>query len=484
MRAILASSIGVACTASLVLPIAAASARYTAADARPAAIEPASGSTQSLRLISLGAGSDRAMVPGVGLPVREVRPFSLVGLVWDDANAELHGTVQVRTRAMDSGAWSGWQSVETHTHEDAADPGPAERSSRPIRGGTAPLWVGASDAVEVRVRPQPAGLGRAVARDPLPEGLRLDLVDPGVEPVKDAPVKDAPAGSASAEGISAGSASAEGISARSVPARGAPADTPKASLLSPGDAASSAVNARLAPLGATVIPAASKARTQAELLDSWGGPGVAPGAQPATGPFIGPRPSIITRKGWGADETLRAQSFVYTNSVKVAFVHHTASGNDYTCAEAPSVLRSIYRYHVVSMGWRDIGYNFVVDKCGNIYEGRAGGVDEPVMGAHTFGFNSNSMGIAVLGTHSSSSPSQETVDAISELTAWKLGLHGGNPEGRASLTSAGGKYAKGAVVKFNVISGHKDGYATACPGELLYEQLGKTRTDSARLQGR
>src|SRR5262249_4069973 len=159
----------------------------------------------------------------------------------------------------------------------------------------------------------------------------------------------------------------------------------------------------LAPPNAPEIPALSKEATK-EAADEQRAEAV--GTLPDSAqPYIGPRPRIITRSGWGADESLREPGFICTASVKVAFVHHTASCNNYTCAPAPSAIRSIYRYHVVSSGWRDIGYNFLIDKCGNIYEGRAGGVDKPVMGAHTLGFNTNSMGVAVLGTYTSTQPS-------------------------------------------------------------------------------
>jgi uncharacterized protein with LGFP repeats len=137
------------------------------------------------------------------------------------------------------------------------------------------------------------------------------------------------------------------------------------------------------------------------------------------------------------------------------------------------------------MGWRDIGYNFLVDKCGNIYEGRAGGVTKAVMGAHTLGFNSNSMGIAVIGTFNSSKPPAASVTAIAKLTAWKLGLFGANPKGKTYLKSGGGNlYPKGKNVRLNVISGHRDGYATDCPGKKLYSKLGSARSTAARYQGR
>jgi uncharacterized protein with LGFP repeats len=137
------------------------------------------------------------------------------------------------------------------------------------------------------------------------------------------------------------------------------------------------------------------------------------------------------------------------------------------------------------MGWRDIGYNFLVDKCGKIYEGRAGGVSKAVLGAHTYGFNSNSMGIAVLGTYSSKKPSSAAVKAIARLTAWKLGLYGMNPRGKTYLKSGGGNlYPKGRNVRLNVISGHRDGFATSCPGKKLYGKLGTARSTAAKYQGR
>ncbi|MEW1692593.1 peptidoglycan recognition protein [Streptomyces sp. NPDC091265] len=441
MRAFIASSIGVTCAAALVLPLAApagaapdAPAHPTATDQRSAeASEPAQlpGSTQSLALSPLSTASARATdapaaaAAGQGLAERDVHPFSMVGVVWDDVDAELHGTAQVRTRATGTGRWSGWQELETHNAEHSADPGTAERDSGAARGSTAPLWVGASDGVQVRVRPEAPDTRDAETSVPLPGGLHLELVDPGADP------QETPA---------TGAAGAD----------------------------------RTARQGAAALPALSRSATDAAA-------GYAPGAKP----YIGPRPRIITRKGWGADEKLRESTFAYTKTVKAAFIHHSATGNNYKCSQAPSVLRGIYRYHVKSSGWRDIGYNFAVDRCGNIYEGRAGGVTKAVMGAHTLGFNTNTMGIAVLGTFSNSTPPAAAVNAVAKLTAWKLGLFGANPKGKVTLTSGGSnKYKKGKKVKLNVISGHRDGFATECPGARLYKKLGTARTSSARLQGR
>lgn len=199
-----------------------------------------------------------------------------------------------------------------------------------------------------------------------------------------------------------------------------------------------------------------------------------------------PRPGIVTRSGWGADESLRASGYVYTGPVKVVFVHHTDTGNGYSCADSPSVIRSIYQYHVVSNGWRDIGYNFLVDRCGTIYEGRAGGVARSVLGAHTLGFNTDSSGVAALGTYTTDSPPQAQVDGIIKIAAWKLGLAGRDAAGTATLTSAsdGSRYPAGTSHTFNAISGHRDAFATDCPGDTLYARLGDIRTRAAHLQGR
>jgi hypothetical protein len=444
MRGFLASSIGATCVAALTLPLALsapAQARSQAARTDPAV----PGSTQSLPLVPLSG--DRSLGPAApeqGLGRRSVRSFSLVGVVWDDPDAELRGRVQVRTRATGASRWSGWQDIETHNREHAADPDTAEGGSGRVRGSTAPLWVGDSDGVEVRVQAQVDERATAAVESPLPRGMHLELVDPGAAP--------APRGALTGDGLAVAE-SAETY-------------------------ATYATNAVLAPFGATEIPALSRAETEREL------PAVRQGA-PNVKPYIGERPRIVTRRGWGADENLREGGFVYTKKVKAAFVHHTASGNNYRCSQAPSVIRSIYRYHVVSSGWRDIGYNFLVDKCGNIYEGRAGGVAKAVMGAHTRGFNSDTMGIAVLGSFHNTKPSAAAVTAVARLTAWKLGLYGADPRGKTYLKSGGGNlYRKGKNVRLNVISGHRDGFATECPGRLLYGKLGSARTAAARYQGR
>jgi uncharacterized protein with LGFP repeats len=195
-------------------------------------------------------------------------------------------------------------------------------------------------------------------------------------------------------------------------------------------------------------------------------------------------PDIITRQEWGADETLRRGSPDYSSTVKVAYVHHTASTNDYTEAEAAAQVRSFYRYHTQSLGWSDLGYNFLVDRFGRIYEGRYGGMDRAVIGAHAGGFNTSTLGVAMVGTYSTVSPSSATLESVQRVIAWRLSQYGRDPQGTATLTSAGGstsRYPKGTEVKVDVISGHRDTNSTSCPGDLGYSKLPSIRTAVSKI---
>ncbi|MFD9688699.1 peptidoglycan recognition protein [Kitasatospora sp. NPDC059088] len=209
-----------------------------------------------------------------------------------------------------------------------------------------------------------------------------------------------------------------------------------------------------------------------------------PAAPAAEDGHQAPRPAIVTRAGWGADESLRDPGSEYTGPVREVFVHHTATATDYACSDAPRVIRGIYQYHVKTSGWRDIGYNFLVDRCGTVYEGRAGGVDRPVHGAHTLGFNTDSSGVAAIGTYVDATPPQPLLDGLAAIAAWKLGLTGRPADGRTGLTSSSdaSRYPKGTVVDFDAVSGHRDAFNTECPGKALYARLPELRTAAARLQ--
>ncbi|MEV5955137.1 peptidoglycan recognition protein [Streptomyces sp. NPDC051987] len=201
-----------------------------------------------------------------------------------------------------------------------------------------------------------------------------------------------------------------------------------------------------------------------------------------------PRPPIVPRSAWLTDTVRRTQPPPrYDDKVVAVFVHHTDSPNGYSCAQAPEIIRRLYTGQTGDRAWDDIGYNFLVDRCGTVYEGRAGGADRAVTGAHTQGFNHRTAGIAALGTFTAGVPVPRAMtDAIAAVAAWKLGLAGIDPRGSARLVSSNdrSRYREGAVVALPAVAGHQDGYMTNCPGAALIARLPEIRTAAARLQGR
>ncbi|CAM5628596.1 peptidoglycan recognition protein family protein [Streptomyces canus] len=205
------------------------------------------------------------------------------------------------------------------------------------------------------------------------------------------------------------------------------------------------------------------------------------------------RPLIVPRAVWAAG-TGEANSAArtpppphYDDKVVAVFVHHTDSPNDYDCADTPRIIRYLAAGQTGARDWDDIGYNFLVDRCGTIYEGRAGGVDRAVTGAHTQGFNHRTAGIAAIGTFTAGVPVPRAMtDAIAALAAWKLGLTGIDPRTTVRLTSSNSlsRYTAGTVAKLPALAGHGDGYMTTCPGAALRARLPEIREVAARLQGR
>ncbi len=191
----------------------------------------------------------------------------------------------------------------------------------------------------------------------------------------------------------------------------------------------------------------------------------------------GEQPPIVPRAEWGGDQCAPRDA-PSLGQVQTAFVHHTVGTNDYGPEQSRSIVLAICRFHRNGNGWDDVGYNFLVDKYGTIFEGRAGGVDQAVIGAQAQGFNAVSTGIANLGTHQALPQSDAAIDAISRLIAWKLPLHGVPVTGPVTVTSAGGstnRHAADAPVTFERISAHRDANRTDCPGAALYAQLPRLR---------
>ncbi|MFG3548533.1 peptidoglycan recognition protein [Streptomyces sp. NPDC047725] len=210
-------------------------------------------------------------------------------------------------------------------------------------------------------------------------------------------------------------------------------------------------------------------------------------AAPAAARYTAPRPDIVPRTAWLGDDARPQPAPRYDDEVTAVFVHHTDTPNGYDCADAPAILRGVYLGQTGARDWDDIGYNFVVDRCGTIYEGRAGGIDRPVTGAHTQGFNHRTTGIAALGTYTAGVPVPDALtDAIAALAAWKLGPAGTDPRGRVRLVSSNGlsRYAAGTTASLPAVAGHGEGYETSCPGKALTARLPDIRELAARLQGR
>ena len=157
--------------------------------------------------------------------------------------------------------------------------------------------------------------------------------------------------------------------------------------------------------------------------------------------------------------------------MRALFVHHTDTVNSYSRAQAYAQVRAIYAFHTKVRGWNDIGYNFLVDRYGRVFEGRRGSITTAVMGAHTGGFNTDSLGVSVLGTFVAQAPPAAAMDALTGVLAWKAAQYGINPRAAVTLTSAGGPftpYPVGRAVRISALSAHRDVDSTECPGDALY----------------
>jgi hypothetical protein len=188
-----------------------------------------------------------------------------------------------------------------------------------------------------------------------------------------------------------------------------------------------------------------------------------------------PKPAFMTRAAWGADRTDGGGCTPTAPPVfgqpRVAVIHHTVSANGYAPADGPGIVLGICRFHVFGNGWSDIGYNALVDAHGQLYEGRAGGLRNPIVGAHTAGVNSQTTGLATIGTHSSLPITTAAKGTIVRYLAWKLGKHRIPARGLATLLS-------GATAPR--ISGHRQFNPTDCPGGALFAQLSSIRKQTQK----
>lgn len=194
-------------------------------------------------------------------------------------------------------------------------------------------------------------------------------------------------------------------------------------------------------------------------------------------------PSVVTRAGWRADESIRCGEPTYDDETNAITIHHTAGSNNYTQAEAAGIVRGIYQYHAQQLGWCDIGYHSLVDKYGTIYEGRAGGMNKTVQGAHAGGFNENTWAISMLGNYEEVEPTDTMLNAVGELAGWRAKVGDFDPTGEDLHYSEGTSFAKfayGQAVTLPNIFAHRDVGTTACPGQYAYAKMDQIRATAKR----
>lgn len=196
---------------------------------------------------------------------------------------------------------------------------------------------------------------------------------------------------------------------------------------------------------------------------------------------------IVPRSAWGADESYR--TFApgcdgqprYARELRFAVVHHTVSSNDYGPGDSSALIRGIYYFHTHTNLWCDVAYNFFADRYGQVFEGRAGGINRTTIGGHAGGFNLGSTGVAVIGDFTSSAVPVAAYNALKNLLIWKLAYHGIDPLGSTVEVSGGGsaRWPAGTVVTLPNLEGHRDSNTTGCPGQMLYNRLPQLRQDVA-----
>jgi hypothetical protein len=349
--------------------------------------------------------------------VEEVTGFGSVGVTWEGDDEVGHDAIEVEVRTLKDGVWTRWQ--EMH-YDERHGPDPA--SSEDYRAGTDPVVVGAVDDVQVRVTSEDGDL---------PSDMRLAIIDPGktVAPERENPAID-----------TARLESAATLSSAQTGTLPAPTDPVAPEPVTPTDPAAPA------PTDPAIVPAAT---------------------------LTAPKPEIFSRAQWGADERMRDKKSLRYGKITAGFVHHTVNANNYSAEQVPAIIRGIYAYHTQSRGWSDIGYNFLVDRFGRIWEGRYGGVDKPVVGAHTLNYNESSFAMSAIGNFETVQPASVMVDAYGRLFAWKLALHGVNAASTKQVVNGR---------TFQAINGHRDAGSTACPGKHLYAKLPQIRTTAASYQ--
>ncbi|NKR89012.1 cold-shock protein [Rhodococcus hoagii] len=393
---------------------------------------------------STAPGDIAAPVPGevspetLGATVKEVTqdtPFSMVGVTAADLQSSV---TQLRAKLAD-GSWGEWITPDLI---DGSSNG---------KQGTEPVFVGDTNAVQILVTPKDGAAGAAgtteapAGTNPTDPALRA----PGAAEAPEAPAAEAPAPQEESDATQ--------------PLGYTPAAVSK-------------------PLRQATLTANDVA---AVLINPGSGPQDANLADIATPTSVN-GVNIISRKAWGANEGIRCQNPTYDDSTGGATVHHTAETNNYTREQSAGIVRGIYAYHAQSLGWCDIGYNVLVDRFGQIFEGRFGGLDRPVQGAHAGGFNENTVGIAMMGNFVNEPAPAATIESVGKYLGWRLKLANLNPKGQVTMYSEGTQYSKyplGQRVVLPTIFAHRDVGYTECPGSAAYAQMDQIRNIAAANYG-
>jgi hypothetical protein len=369
-------------------------------------------SARGLRALRTDSRTARRVADRFAVLSRPVpaRGYATVGVTWAHGERIADGDISLAVRTLERGVWSEWQAM-AYDADHGSDPGSAE-ARRAARPGTDAVVVGDVDDVQVRA---------VTADGSVPDDMRLAVIDPGhdVRPRLATPAIDT-----------------------------ATLDDPAA-------------------------PDTTGTTGTTDTTDTTDG-GAVLSASKLTGPgLVTPKPVIFSRAQWGADERMRDAGSLHYGEIHAGFVHHTVNANNYSRSDVPSLIRGIYAYHTQSKGWSDVGYNFLVDRFGQIWEGRYGGVDRPVVGAHTLGYNDDAFAMSAIGNFEEARPPQAIIDAYARLFAWKLSLHGIRADSTRQWVTS--KY-------FQAINGHRDAGQTACPGKYLYARIPDIRREAAALQ--
>ena len=196
----------------------------------------------------------------------------------------------------------------------------------------------------------------------------------------------------------------------------------------------------------------------------------------------------LSRPAWGADESKRFKPDGSVNSpekyyaLQTITVHHTATPN--ADPDPAATIRGIYEYHAVTLDWGDIGYHFLIDEAGTVYEGRYSGDDgipafnpdgDLVTAFHTAGFNSGNLGIALLGTLNDQGPTDAAKASLIRLIKVISRFKGLDPQGRTTFVNP----VNGVTKDVDTVSGHRDWLETDCPGQTMYDLLAEVRAAAA-----